>query len=473
MSEFSQALECGIYKSGLTENQLAKISGFTRSYIALMKNGQRVSPDTVKLKKLLEALSLSIYEYENIWNAYLKARYGEDTYKMHMSAISFIESFGRISTISIKSDFFHDIPDINTINNRMDLEVFVKAVLEQEALTQDGYVRMIMQEDFSLLYTMLPSVCRSNNKLKVEHIICLEGADGDNVKNRIRNLEILKVLMPVFLAGNENGYDVYFYYDKIASHFASTALMPYMIMTSSYVVNISVDLEYAVVSRDKDTHCLFEQLFIQRKKSCRKMINKIPTGINIFEFYSQNRPHSDQIFTIGSQPCFGMFPVDSMVRNYFTDDNQDTMDMLLKVLEDNRRLYGGMKLVTSYFTKSGIRRLMEEGIVDELPKEIYTTLTPGDRRQLLKMLIHAIKSQTYEAYLLDDQKIIYPHQLLISAYSMTDVNVVYLSENTEARFALQEQSITRILYDFLNDVKETSETASVEDTLSYLESFLK
>ena len=243
MSEFSQALECGIYKSGLTENQLAKISGFTRSYIALMKNGQRVSPDTVKLKKLLEALSLSTYEYENIWNAYLKARYGEDTYKMHMSAISFIESFGRISTISIKSDFFHDIPDINTINNRMDLEVFVKAVLEQEALTQDGYVRMIMQEDFSLLYTMLPSVCRSNNKLKVEHIICLEGADGDNVKNRIRNLEILKVLMPVFLAGNENGYDVYFYYDKIASHFASTALMPYMIMTSNYVVNISVDLE--------------------------------------------------------------------------------------------------------------------------------------------------------------------------------------------------------------------------------------
>ena len=84
MSEFSQALECGIYKSGLTENQLAKISGFTRSYIALMKNGQRVSPDTVKLKKLLEALSLSAYEYENIWNAYLKARYGEDTYKMHM-----------------------------------------------------------------------------------------------------------------------------------------------------------------------------------------------------------------------------------------------------------------------------------------------------------------------------------------------------------------------------------------------------
>ena len=132
MSEFSQALECGIYKSGLTENQLAKISGFTRSYIALMKNGQRVSPDTVKLKKLLEALSLSTYEYENIWNAYLKARYGEDTYKMHMSAISFIESFGRISTISIKSDFFHDIPDINTINNRMDLEVFVKAVLEQD-----------------------------------------------------------------------------------------------------------------------------------------------------------------------------------------------------------------------------------------------------------------------------------------------------------------------------------------------------
>ena len=71
MSEFSRALEAHIYRSGLTENQLAKISGFTRSYIALMKNGQRVSPDTVKLKKLLDSLSLSPHDYDVLWDCLL------------------------------------------------------------------------------------------------------------------------------------------------------------------------------------------------------------------------------------------------------------------------------------------------------------------------------------------------------------------------------------------------------------------
>ena len=170
------------------------------------------------------------------------------------------------------------------------------------------------------------------------------------------------------------------------------------------------------------------------------MINKIPTGINIFEFYSQNRPHSDQIFTIGSQPCFGMFPVDSMVRNYFTDDNQDTMDMLLKVLEDNETVWG-YEAGNFLFYKVRHTAPYGRGHCGRASQGNLYDLNARDRRQLLKMLIHAIKSQTYEAYLLDDQKIIYPHQLLISAYSMTDVNVVYLSENTEAGLPFRNKAL--------------------------------
>lgn len=60
MSKFSEHLDKCISNSGMTENQLAKMSGFNRSYIALMKNGQRVSPDTEKMVKLLDALALQL-----------------------------------------------------------------------------------------------------------------------------------------------------------------------------------------------------------------------------------------------------------------------------------------------------------------------------------------------------------------------------------------------------------------------------
>ncbi len=110
-----------------------------------MKNGQRVSPDTVKLKRLLNSLSLSPHDYDVLGDNYLKARYGEQIYELHKNVISFLESFRKILRISIRSDFRHDIPEINTIDNRADLEVFIKAVIEQKVHHKQGNIRMIMQ----------------------------------------------------------------------------------------------------------------------------------------------------------------------------------------------------------------------------------------------------------------------------------------------------------------------------------------
>src|SRR5574344_1171725 len=93
MSRFSEQLEYYILKSGYTEVQLAQVSGFNRSYIALMKNGQRVSPDIDKMKRLFEALHLTLYEYEELWDAYLSARLGDDVYRKNKEVIRFLESF--------------------------------------------------------------------------------------------------------------------------------------------------------------------------------------------------------------------------------------------------------------------------------------------------------------------------------------------------------------------------------------------
>ena len=469
MSKFSQDLEKYIYKSGLTENQLAKICGFTRSYIALMKNGQRVSPDVVKLKKLLEALNLSPYEYEELWKAYLMARYGDQIYELRMNMISFIESFGRISKISIKSSFNHEIPEVRTIDNRMDLEFFVKAVIEQEALKADGYLRMIVQEDFSFLFNLLPSVCRVNPKMQIEHIVCLEGNDTQSVEELSYNLKTLGKLLPVLLSGNENSYEIYFYYDKISSHFSTSALMPYLILTSEYAINISTNMEYAMVSREPESQKLFTQLFEGRKKICRKLFTKIPTGAQIFQYYMQNRPDSENIYTIGSQPCFGVFPVDTMVEKYFAGQDGQLMEMILGVLKQNREIYDSTRTVTSYFTKSGISLLMEHGIIQELPREIYMPLKPEDRKALLNMLITAIKSGNYRAYLINDEKFAYPQELLMTTYNFTMVDVIYMSINMETRFILEEQSLARSIYDFLNDLKDGVFVCEQEKTLKYLE----
>lgn len=71
--------------------------------------------------------------------------------------------------------------------------------------------------------------------------------------------------------------------------------------------------------------------------------------------------------------------------------------------------------------------------------------------------------------MLDEQKLAHPPELIISAYSLTEVNIIYMPPHTEARFALEEQSITRILYNFLAELDQSTWIYSFEETVQYLE----
>ena len=55
---------------------------------------------------------------------------------------------------------------------------------------------------------------------------------------------------------------------------------------------------------------------------------------------------------------------------------------------------------------------------------------------------------------------------------MNDVNICYLTDEVECRFALREQSLSKIIFDFLRDLKESSCVYSKEETVAYLESLL-
>ena len=91
MTNFAKSLEKYIYRSALTESQLAKISGFNRSYIALIKNSQRVPADVEKVRRLIAALNLSPYEYDSLWKEYLKARYGEEKFELQRQIVNLLK----------------------------------------------------------------------------------------------------------------------------------------------------------------------------------------------------------------------------------------------------------------------------------------------------------------------------------------------------------------------------------------------
>jgi len=437
-----------------------------------MKNGQRIPADQVRMGRLIDALNLSPYEQEVLWQEYHRARYGDEAYRLQEQIAAFIESFTGIPGMAIQSEYKHIIPEVKCVDNRLDLEYLVKAVIENEALRENGSLKMVMQSDFDFIYNLLPCIYRNSKKLAIEHIICLEGSHSPGTEPLIYNLKFFQKIIPVLLSENSGQYNVYYYYDQVSSHFSSSVLMPYVIITSAYVINISVDLCHALVSEDAEVIELYQRLYVSGKRACKPLVKKMDErNIAGYSAGDGEEIHGEKICTIGGQPCFGLLDIESMLSKYIKSDYREIGAILESAVKANRHLlsYGNTVSVASYFTRRGMERLMKEGIAEEIPSEICHPLEPKDRQLLVKKLILAIKAGWYKAYLLNEEKIHYPKELIITAKHMSNVQIFYMSDETDCRFVLQEQSLSKMIYEFLEGLDKTTFVLSEEDTLKYLE----
>lgn len=475
MSKFSEHLERCIMDSGLTESQLAKVSGFTRSYIALMKNGQRVSPDSVKMAKLLDMLNLPPYEYDEIWTEYVRARLGDSVYERNNAVIDFMESFGNISNTPIKSFYRHEIPDISTVDNRMDMEYLIKAVIEQEALKEDGNVRIIMQADAPVLKNVLPVVCRNNRNLKIDHIICMDNQSGNGgEKDELYNINMLKCLMPIIIFSDSENYKIYHYYDRVTSHFSFASLLPCMVLTQNYVISMNAGMDKGLIFREKEVIHLFDRLFQEHKRGCRMMFRRMEDDEELFEFFNTQTCTENVMYTIGSQPCLGVLKVDNLVRKYCTSENEKIRSLLENTIRRNKKFFDGeSKKIVTYCTRSGLKRFAEEGVVDELPITLYRKPEVCDRLDILQKLLAAMEKGKYELYLLEEHAMNFPRQLQICSYGMTEAIIIFMSDNKESRFVLNETSLTRILFEFFQEFIRSPQVCSKEKSFHFLEQLIQ
>lgn len=472
MSKFSEHLEQCIRNSGLTEKQLAQVSGFSRSYIALMRNGQRVSPDIGKTMKLLHVLNLPPHEFDEIWSEYIRARVGDDIYERDLAILDLLESFENISPRFVKSAYKHEIPNINTVDNQMTLEYLIRAVIEQEAVKKNGSVHIIMQADVSILRSILPNVCKNNAELRIDHIICMDNQMGSS-HDKLYNLKMLRAVMPIVIFSNSRNYKIYHYYDCVESHFNTASLMPYIVLTKDYVINMNVQMNSGIIIREKEIIDLYERMFQKHKRVCRLLFRRIENQQDICDYYNFENRVGETFYTIAQQPSFGMLKVDGLVRKYYIRGNGKHRIFMEVVMKKNEKLInGGYNKIVCCCTKHGLLRFAKQGVIDELPGEMYHRLEIEDRLEILKKLLKAIKQGTYELHLVGEYRISLPKELFVTSYGIMDAILMYLSDDVKARFILNENSLTKILYEFFQDYVKNSQNSNADNAVHYIEQLI-
>lgn len=470
MSNFSKYLELSIINSGMTEKQLAKISGFTRSYIALMKNGQRVSPDVEKMIKLLQALNLSPDEYDSLWAEYIRARIGNDVYERTVAVMDFVHSFNSVSNAIIKSRCYHELPELQKIDNRLDMEYLIRAVIENESMKENGFVHIIMQGGGNILSCILPAICRKNKELRVDHIVCMEKYAGSWMEdNQLYNVKMLKEIIPIVVFSNSLNYKVHYYYDHVASRFHSGMLLPYMILTSDYLLGISADMTRGILTKESETRNLYEEMFQNHKNHCREMFEYTEGLEKVMTYFALDGEKEDITYSLSSQPCFGVLKVMGLVRKYCQVDDESIVMKLEENLKKNEHWISEEgKLHISYCSRDGLERFAKEGVVDELPREIYSPLNVKDRKRVLQMLLEKINNGSYEMYLVDENAIHLPKELIITVYGISNVLLLYLSEHANSRIVLTESSMMRLLYEAFQNLLKNPQVGTKDEAKEYL-----
>lgn len=472
MSKFSELLEQYVTKSGLSDGYLARASGFSRSYVTKITNGQRFSSDLERMTKMLDALPLTSTEYNELWNLYMEQLMGKDGHDLNNAVLNFLESFKHISTLPVPvvARYQCEMPEQQIFDSREDICYMTRILIEQEASKSNGHLRLLVQPEEKEVLEALKSGLRMNPDFQVEHLVGLEQC-MDSRKEKYYNIQLFQQLIPVILCQQTAKYKIYFHYERLESYFSQFCIMPYYIITGDTVLNIDSGFRKAILWRNPEIHSFYASEF-------DRLISKSHQLCDIAENVMENcldqtlLMEKDPVYCMGSQPCVGAAGSDMLFQKYALDINQDVIVMMMKTNQMNRDYLVHAK-VTSYFTKAGIWELMTKGRLEEVPSELYRPLEMEDRCMILEKILKLAEEGVYAPHIIDEKKFCYPPGLVIDSYGEGKIVIYYNSEQKEKRFTIKESTLATRFRDFLEKFHESIYVYSVKDTAAFLESVLR
>lgn len=341
MSEFSKLLDMYIERSGLTEAQLAKSVGFSRSYIALLRNGQRVPADAEKMQELIRRLHLMLHEQDHLWERYLMERYGAQNYLAMKQLFEILQMIGKPPALSYRSScLYADVKGLNVITGRADIEGYIKVILSDAVLNQVP-VQIFMAEE--LIFECL-SACYHRD-IKIEHIVGI-GADDTGA---LESVEMLGKVLQTKILGM-TGYTAWHFNAGSAHQCNAWALMPYCIITADRVINIAGDVESAYVSDDIHMITMYQQQFDVLKHRCdilvtddAKMSGSISAGEDVVSIgwprsfrKSDGKINIAEMLKARTGSVYTLYLTRAMVRNVLNTVDKETAGALPDILRNDR-----------------------------------------------------------------------------------------------------------------------------------------
>ena len=393
MSVFSDTLAHYIEHKNIKVFSLAKYCNLDRSTMYKIINGKRNPPSMEIFEKMTQFMHLTPMEYNFLKESLEITQIGPEIYYTRKSVENFICQFpdqpaAEITGSSFSPDSMSEQPqaDCISLTSQQHINYYVHQMILSESVRTDGKIAMFIQPNYKFLFSLLASL-HASVSLTIDHILCVGTEAAFTKDHQLINLKYLREIFPLYMAGLN--YSLWYYYDRIQSHYYNFNLFPCMILTSDAAILCSSDYQNGIFLKSPDVVQLLWNPFISYKEQCSLFFRPAPlTPENhkmvidsMFDtFYDQN-----DLIGIQPEPCLTPFFTGKLLHeifNYELSQADNILQMAEHAFQMNMSKIQNEQFLI-YSTLEGLLQFAETGLTDEIPEIFYHPLTIEQRLEVL------------------------------------------------------------------------------------------
>lgn len=393
MTSFSTLLTTFIDQKNISIHPLTRYCNLDRSTMYKYLNGKRLPPKQELVERIADYMRLSPSEHEDLITAWTIAQIGEKTYYNRKNVENFILNFPDVTKIdpltlsSYTGIGSTDCPACKALTSQAVINDALSRMILAESEKKKGRLALLLQPDNDYLFHFLTGLGEAECTLSIEQILCLNNSGQPENSSGSFNLRYLQKILPLYIRALD--YHIYYYYDRVESHFSGFNGLSCLILTGSAALACTSDFQTGIFYSQPETVELLWKLFQDYKEKCTLLFHpfrSLSDELNMLQNIGQD---ADVSYCIQPEPCLVPFITPDLVEKYIRPDLPDR-DALISTLNSYLDQRGKAILSENfhiYHTQKGIRSFLDTGKIYEIPEGICLPFAPEDRTLLITRLL--------------------------------------------------------------------------------------
>ena len=484
MSKFSELLTDICQKKNITSELLSKLSGVERTQTYRLLKGTRKPSGAEQVSQISRALQLSFQEAEELDRAlqidtvgyrvferreYLNKLFQDLSFlSLHKSQVSFVVDLKKEESFTENMTF---------IRGKQEIGNALRMMSKSEGEKENGEIDLFLNPGSGLVEASNILIMQEQSSVQIRHLLLFENGEED--EKDIINLGTLFTLFPILI--KNRGYEPRVCYEKLSGVESRVVLFPYYCIAGDYILEISSDGTDGRLTRNAACAVYFHNKFMSVYSRSSQLAVARHGLMDIINFYTEfnSKAKGQMNYVLEAQAGLARYitavnlsdiqktvlsEVQSVVDNYIFLESS-----ILKNQRDQMQRHGKAGMILSFFTEEGMRLFLEEGIVIQVPEELFFPFQPQDRREIIERLIADAKSGQLLLRMIDEDKFKLPLIFSISSCESRVGMALYPSETEYWTIEVEEVSAVFAIEDYLTYLSNSNLVLGQDESIRRLE----